>query len=53
LAEVRGGSRNGEPGETVSVEVLRDGRRIQTYLPRGPLGVSMSSTRALPDAPGS
>jgi len=53
LPEVRGGSRSGEPGETVSVEVLRDGRRIQTYMPRGPLGVSMSSARALPDAPGS
>lgn len=51
--EVRSGSRSGEPGETVSVEVLRDGRRVQTYMPRGPLGVSMSSRRALPDAPGS
>jgi hypothetical protein len=51
--EVRVSSRGGEPGETVAVEVLRDGRRIQTYMPRGPLGVSMSSTRALPDAPGS
>jgi hypothetical protein len=51
--EVRSSSRGGEPGETVAVEVLRDGRRIQTYMPRGPLGVSMSADRILPDAPGS
>lgn len=53
LTEVRGGSRSGTPGETVAVELLREGRRIQTFMPRGPLGVSMSSTRALPESPGS
>lgn len=30
----------GRAGETVAVEVLRDGAPIQLYLPRGPLGIS-------------
>ena len=47
--EVRRVSR--EPGEsaTVALEVLRNGRRIQTYLPRGPFGISMASDSILPD----
>lgn len=48
VSDVRRASRGGDPGETVSVEILRDGRVIQAYLPRGPLGVSMSSERTLP-----
>lgn len=30
----------GEPGEPVLVEVLRDGRELQLVLPRGPVGVT-------------
>jgi len=40
---VRRSTRTGSSGETVPVEVLRDGRRVQAYLPRGPIGITMSS----------
>jgi hypothetical protein len=46
-ADVRRRTRAGNPGETVTVDILRDGNRIQAYLPRGPLGVSMSSESLL------
>jgi hypothetical protein len=40
---VRRATRTGQAGESVGVEVLRNGRTIQLALPRGPIGVSMSS----------
>jgi len=40
---VRRSTRTGSAGENVPVEVLRDGRRVQAYLPRGPIGITMSS----------
>ena len=46
---LRRSTRTGNAGETVPVEVLRDGRRIQAYLPRGPVGVSMSSQSVVPE----
>jgi len=30
----------GEPGETVPVDILRDGQPMQIYMPRGPLGIT-------------
>ncbi|MDH3419948.1 MAG: PDZ domain-containing protein [Gammaproteobacteria bacterium] len=30
----------GEPGETVAVDILRDGQPMQIYMPRGPLGIT-------------
>lgn len=30
----------GRPGESVVVDVVRDGQQIQLYLPRGPLGIT-------------
>jgi hypothetical protein len=30
----------GEPGQMVTVEVLRDGQTMQLYLPRGPVGIT-------------
>jgi len=30
----------GQPGETVVLEVLRDGQPMQLYVPRGPIGIS-------------
>jgi hypothetical protein len=41
-------TRAGEPGAMVAVEIQRDDRVIQTWLPRGFMGVSISSERALP-----
>lgn len=31
---------SGQPGETVLVDVVRDGQPIQLYIPRGPLGIT-------------
>lgn len=36
---------DGRPGETVVVEVLRDGQPLQLYVPRGPLGISSGARR--------
>jgi hypothetical protein len=30
----------GQPGQTVTIEVLRDGQPMQLYVPRGPLGIT-------------
>ena len=30
----------GEPGESVAVDILRDGQPMQIYMPRGPLGIT-------------
>ena len=30
----------GQPGQTVAVDVVRDGQQIQLYIPRGPMGIS-------------
>lgn len=48
VSDVRRATRSGQAGDTVAVEVLRDGQRIQAYLPRGPLGVTMNSASILP-----
>jgi hypothetical protein len=45
---LRGLTRAGVAGELVPVDVLRDGQRIQAWLPRGPMGVTVTSERALP-----
>lgn len=47
-SDLRRATRDGEMGEMVAVDILRDGQRIQTYVPRGPLGINMSSDRVLP-----
>jgi len=47
VSDLRRGARQGRAGETVPVDVLRGGSRIQAYLPRGPLGISMSSESVL------
>jgi len=41
-------TRSGEAGELVSVEVMRNGNRVQVYIPRGPLGVGLSSASIKP-----
>ena len=30
----------GEPGESVAVDIVRDGQPMQVYMPRGPLGIT-------------
>ena len=39
--EFRSATRSGQLGEAIPVEVIRDGQRLQVYIPRGPLGVRM------------
>ena len=48
-SDLRRATQAGDAGDTVTLEVLRDGQRIQAYVPRGPLGISMSSDSVLPD----
>ncbi len=31
---------DGEPGESVAVDIVRDGQPMQIYMPRGPLGIT-------------
>jgi len=40
MDELNGLTIEGQPGETVAVDVLRDGQPIQLYLPRGPIGIT-------------
>lgn len=42
-------SRSGGPGETVTLEVVRDGRPMQVYMPRGPLGIRSGFYRVPPE----
>lgn len=44
---LREASRSGTAGRTVSLEVIRDGNRMQMFMPRGPLGVSISAGSGL------
>lgn len=44
-------TRRGEAGELVAIEVRRDDQLIQTFVPRGPLGVNITSERGLPPSP--
>jgi membrane-associated protease RseP (regulator of RpoE activity) len=41
-------TRSGVAGETVQVELLRAGQRLQIDVPRGPLGVSIAASRGAP-----
>ncbi|MEM9058044.1 MAG: PDZ domain-containing protein [Pseudomonadota bacterium] len=47
--EIRRLSSTGQAGATVPVDIVRDGRSLQVYLPRGPLGVRLSSATVPPD----
>jgi hypothetical protein len=44
---LREASRSGTAGQTVSLEIIRDGDRMQMFMPRGPLGVSISAGSGL------
>lgn len=48
MSELREATVDGTAGETVLVEILRDDTPISTSVPRGPLGISMNSTRMQP-----
>jgi hypothetical protein len=48
FSELRNKTTEGEYGEQVAVQVRRAGRVIETWVPRGPLGVTLSSARVEP-----
>ena len=45
---VRRASREQDTGDMVAIEVLRNGRRIQAYIPRGPFGITMTTDSVVP-----
>lgn len=46
--DLRTATTQGNSDETVSVEVIRDGKRLQLYVQRGPLGIRMNSSSTAP-----
>lgn len=40
MSELNALTLEGQPGETVAVDVVRDGQQIQLYVPRGPIGIT-------------
>lgn len=48
MNELRQATIQGVPGETVLVELIRDGAPVSTSVPRGPLGISMNITSLAP-----
>jgi hypothetical protein len=48
FSELRNKTTEGEYGEQVAVQVRRGPRVIETWVPRGPLGVTLSSARVEP-----
>ncbi|MBK1644739.1 hypothetical protein CKO25_08775 [Thiocapsa imhoffii] len=48
FSELRRKTTEGEAGELVAVRLRRDGAVIDTWIPRGPLGVTLDSARFLP-----
>ncbi len=45
MQELQQATTRGQEGEILLIEVLRDGERISTSVPRGPLGIAMTMTR--------
>ena len=43
-------TRSGPPGETVRLDVLRNGERLEIDVPRGPLGVRIAPAQDVPEA---
>jgi S1-C subfamily serine protease len=48
FGDLRGATTEGEPGELVPVQVRRSGGMVELWLPRGPLGIRLDSTRVEP-----
>jgi membrane-associated protease RseP (regulator of RpoE activity) len=46
--EIRQATTQGQPGEYVTLDVLRDGQPLSLMLPRGPLGVKLDAARIDP-----
>jgi hypothetical protein len=46
--DLRGATTDGQPGELVPVQVRRGGGMVEVWLPRGPIGIRLDSTRVEP-----
>ncbi len=47
VAGLQRSTTTGQAGETVAVDVLRDGEEYRFYVPRGPLGLGLGPTRSV------
>ena len=47
--DLRNATTKGNADETVSVDIIRDGKQLQVYVQRGPLGIRMNSTSQAPE----
>jgi hypothetical protein len=47
--DLRESTLNSDPGQSVVLDVLRDGRRMSLYVPGGPIGIQMGARRTDPD----
>jgi len=47
--DLRESTMNSDPGQSVVLDVLRDGRRISLYVPGGPIGIQLGARRTDPD----
>lgn len=48
--DLRNATSDGEVGESVAVEVLRDDAILELYVPRGPLGIQLESASLKPES---
>ena len=48
-SDVRDATTDGDPGEPVMMEILRDGQPIEINIPRGPIGIQMDAVSVAPD----
>jgi PDZ domain len=46
--DLRTATTQGTINETITIEIVRDGKHLQLYVPRGPLGLRMDSNSAAP-----
>jgi hypothetical protein len=48
--DLRDATSTGERGELVPVSVMRDGQRLELWVPRGPIGIGLDATRQDPSS---
>jgi len=46
--DLTGATGSGEPGQSVRIELVRNGKKLNVYVPRGPLGVRMNTDTVPP-----
>ncbi|MCF6337467.1 MAG: PDZ domain-containing protein, partial [Gammaproteobacteria bacterium] len=46
--DLRNATTQGDINETITIEIMRDNRRMEFYVQRGPLGIRMSPVSVAP-----